>query len=368
MHYSNCKLGIKNYTLYISMNKFKLQSLKGIFPKWYKYAAIVFASSIFIGYLCTIAFNLQFTFAHLLVDSVGNSLIIWVGCMAIVGLVWKLFPWERKPILHLLTEILLILVYLAVFISGVNYHNNYQTNISFMEGLHAHSTDIVFTLLITFLVTTIHEAVFFYKQWQLHFSNSIILEKDKLEAQYNALKAQVNPHFLFNSLNSLMSLLENNPKAEQYVQDLSDYLRYVLLSNAREEVTLGEEIENLEKFFHLQKLRFEENLHVIIEIQSDLYQYSIPPLVLQMLVDNCIKHNVISSKKPLYINIFSVGNRLTVQNNLQKKHTETSTGQGLKNIEGRFRFLSDEAMKIESNEEHFTVTIPLIKTKSFNLS
>ena len=135
----------------------------------------------------------------------------------------------------------------------------------------------------------------------------------------------------------------------------------MLLSNSREEVSLAEEIENLEKFFHLQKLRFEENLHVKIDVQEDLFQYHIPPLVLQMLVDNCIKHNVISSKKPLYITIFSEGNKITVQNNLQKKLTESSTGQGLKNIEGRFRFISDEPIKIESNDKLFTVTIPMIK-------
>ena len=223
----NCELCIMNYTLNFLMSKFKLQSLKGIFPKWYKYVAIVIGSSIFIGYLCTLAFNLQFSLAHLLVNSVANSIVIWVGCMAIVSLVWKVFPWESKPVLHILTEVVLILIYLAVFVCCVMLYLIHQTKITFTEGLHAHSTEIVFTFLITFLITTIHEAVFFYKQWQLHFSNSIILEKDKLEAQYNALKAQVNPHFLFNSLNSLMSLLENNPKAEQYVQDLSDAFKKI---------------------------------------------------------------------------------------------------------------------------------------------
>jgi LytS/YehU family sensor histidine kinase len=343
------------------MNKFKFQSLKGIFPKWYKYLMIFLTSSILIGYLCSLALNIHFDISHILVDSFGNTAIIWGGCMAIVSIVWKLFPWERKPILHLLVEVMLILLYLAIFITGVNLHNIHQTNVTFLEGLQTHTMDIVFTLLITFLVTTIHEAVFFYKQWQLHFSKSISLEKDKLEAQYNALKAQVNPHFLFNSLNSLMSLLDNNPKAEQYVQDLSDYLRYVLLSNAREEVSLAEEIENLEKFFHLQKLRFEENLHVKIDIPADLLHYHIPPLVLQMLVDNCIKHNVISNKNPLNISIFSHGNKITVQNNLQKKMTDSSTGQGLKNIEGRFRFISDELIHIETNEQQFSVSVPLIK-------
>jgi LytS/YehU family sensor histidine kinase len=220
---------------------------------------------------------------------------------------------------------------------------------------------ILFTILITFLIVTIHEAVFFYRQWKLNFSKSVSLEKDNLEARYNTLKAQVNPHFLFNSLNSLMSLLDNNPKAEKYVQDLSEYLRYVLLSNTREVVDLKDELENLEKFFNLQKLRFDDNLKVTFNIQQSSLTNQIPTLALQMLIDNCIKHNIISTKNPLYINIFDDGISITVVNNLQLKHVEESTGQGLKNIEGRYRFIANEPIKIVSDDKHFSVTIPLIK-------
>ena len=157
-----------------------------------------------------------------------------------------------------------------------------------------------------------------------------------------------------------MNLLENNPTAEQYVQDLSEYLRYMLLSNSRESVPLQEELDNLDKFFHLQKLRFNENLHVELSIQPASLQLQIPPLALQMLVDNCIKHNVISSQHPLTIKIHDDGKNITVVNNLQRKQSDDSTGQGLKNIEGRYRFMSGEPIKIETDDTHFSVTIPLI--------
>jgi LytS/YehU family sensor histidine kinase len=241
-----------------------------------------------------------------------------------------------------------------------NYMISFENGNDFLEELKLHGGDIMFTMLISFLMTTLHEAYFFYKQWQLNFSKSISLEKDNIEARYNALKSQVNPHFLFNSLNSLMSLLENNPRAEQYVQDLSDYLRYVLLSSSRETVTLQEEFDNLEKFFLLQKMRFNENLQVEINIHPESLNYKIPPLALQMLVDNCIKHNKITTNNPLKIKIFDDKNSITVLNNKQLKKTVESTGQGLKNIEGRFRFIGGDAIHITNNEQEFSVRVPLI--------
>jgi len=331
------------------------------YSKWYIFVLWVIGIALVIGLIFSIFGGKEVSFVNLLLPSFFNTAFLWGGSMTIVAFSWNIFPWEHFPTKHILVEVLLILILLLVFIAGMGFLFAYNEDICFMDALKMNSTDILFTILITFLIVTIHEAVFFYRQWKLNFSKSISLEKDNLEARYNALKAQVNPHFLFNSLNSLMSLLDNNPKAENYVQDLSEYLRYVLLSNSKEEVTLEEELENLEKFFHLQKLRFDANLTVEINIQPTSLSLHIPPLALQMLVDNCIKHNVISTKNPLFIKIFDDGKCITVVNNLQLKQTEESTGQGLKNIEGRYRFISNEPIKIVSEEKQFSVTIPLIK-------
>jgi len=305
----------------------------------------------------------QFTLNNVLLVSLFNTVFIWLGSMSIVLFVWRKFSWETNPVKHITTETLLIIFMLSIFVVGENLFYCHNKGTIFINSIKLNMVYIVFTVLITFLIVTIHEAIFFYRQWKLNFSKSIRLEKDNLEAQYNALKAQINPHFLFNSLNSFMSLLENNPKAEQYVQDLSEYLRYVLLSNSRDAVDLKEELENLEKFFHLQKLRFDDNLHVEIEINPASLQLQIPTLALQMLVDNCIKHNIISSKNPLTIKIFSNGESITVENNLQLKQNIGSTGQGLKNIEGRYRFISNEPIKIVSDNNIFSVTIQLISNK-----
>lgn len=331
------------------------------YSKWYHMILWMVGISVVIGAIFTLFMGKDFTFVNVLLPSLFNTIFIWSGSMSIVIFVWKRFPWEINPVKHILTETLLILAFLSVFVVAVNSFFCHNNGTTFVEGLKLNLIDILFTILITFLIVTIHEAIFFYRQWKLHFSKSIQLEKDNLEAQYNTLKAQVNPHFLFNSLNSLMSLLENNPIAEKYLQDLSEYLRYVLQSNSREMVELKEELESLEKFFNLQKLRFNDNLQVEVQINKTSLQSQLPPLALQMLVDNCIKHNTISSSKPLSIRIFDDNESITVENNLQVKPSNESTGQGLKNIEGRYRFISSEPIKIVTTDTHFSVTIPLIK-------
>jgi sensor histidine kinase YesM len=316
--------------------------------------------SLIIGLIFTLFIGRELTFINVLLPSLFNTAFIWGGSMGIVVFVWRKFPWELYPAKHILVEFLMITLFLSVFITGMNLFYCHQRNTEFIEGLKLNTIDILFTVMITFLIVTIHEAIFFYRQWKLNFSKSVSLEKDNIEAQYNALKAQVNPHFLFNSLNSLMSLIEDNPQAEKYVQNLSDFLRYVLVSNTRETVTLNEELIHVEKYIHLQKIRFGENYTVEFKLSPVSLQRNIPPLALQMLLENCFNHNVISKSKPLNIKIFSDDISLSIENNLQKKAHPESTGQGLKNIEGRYRFVEGQSVKVVSDNNRFLVTIPLI--------
>jgi len=330
------------------------------YSKWYNALLLMVGIAMLIGGIYTLFMGKEFTLLNVLLPSIFNTVFIWGGSMAIVVFVWNRFPWENAPFRHIVVEVLLILSFLSLFIVGMNLYICRTESINFAEGFKQNMFDILFTVLITFLIVTIHEAIFFYRQWKLNFSKSIRLEKDNLEAQFNALKAQVNPHFLFNSLNSLMSMLDNHPQAEQYVQDLSDYLRYVLLSNTRETVSLNEELENVEKYLHLQKQRFGENFIVDKTILPDALQKHLPPLALQMLLENCFNHNIVSSSKPLQIKISAELDSLTIKNNLQRKQTVESTGQGLKNIEGRYRFVEGRGVIISSDETCFSVTIPLI--------
>ena len=296
-----------------------------------------------------------------IVHSVFVTVGIWYGCYIIVTYLWKKFPWERNPVKHLIIEILAVFIYVPIFRLAI-----YKIELSFdliPSYIHEElnfNEDIIITYLITFLIVSIHEAVFFYQQWKYNFSKSTRLEKDNIEAKYETLKAQINPHFLFNSLNSLTLIVDKNDEAVDYIQNLSEHLRYILKSRDRELVLVRDEVEMLKKYINLQKSRFRENLIIKFDVAEKFYHYSLPPLVLQILVENSIKHNIISKSKPLTINISAKDKRIIVENNLQIKTEVTSTKQGLQNISDRFAFFTSRKIAITKTKAIFKVDIPLL--------
>jgi LytS/YehU family sensor histidine kinase len=283
---------------------------------------------------------------------------LWLGCFSIVFLLWKKYPWEHHPVKHLVLEILLILAYTNAFAFGIYLLELKLGIVRTSENLFF---EIFITNLITFLITTLHETIFFYRQWKLNFSKSIRLEKDNLEAKYDTLSAQINPHFLFNSLNSLTSIVDDNSKAVEYINNLSEFLRYTLEGKKQELVSLKDETDILKKYIALQKSRFQDNLKISLSIPKSTQSYLIPPLALQILVENCIKHNVITKDKPLSIAIRAEKDEISVENNLQKNKSEISTGHGLKNIKERYTYFTTKEVKIVETPAIFKVSVPLLE-------
>jgi len=284
--------------------------------------------------------------------------LIWIGCILIVMYLWKHFPWETNPYKHLAIEFVLIttytllVIYLLYWLSLEGFYHYEHENTG---------REIFMTLLITYLITAIHESVFFYKQWKLNFSKSARLERDNIAARYEALRNQVNPHFLFNSLNSLSSISGDNREAVEYIRNLSEMLRYMLNSNEKELVLLRDEIEVLENYIRLQKMRFGAKLQIEPNIPETHYHFALPPLSLQMLVENAIKHNIVTSEQPLKINLWIENETLFVANNLQLKKVTDSTGKGLKNIRGRYTLFTTRQLIIEKTTDSFKVGLPLLK-------
>ncbi|MBI2419392.1 MAG: histidine kinase [Ignavibacteriales bacterium] len=192
-----------------------------------------------------------------------------------------------------------------------------------------------------------------------------LLREENLRSQYEALKSQVNPHFLFNSFSTLISLIEEKPEmAQRFVQMLSNVYRYVLFCQDKELVLLSSEIEFVQAYMFLLKNRFENAIDVAVSIPEKYYSYSIVPLSLQILLENVIKHNIVSEKKPMKIQIsyHEDTGYLTVSNTLQRKNTfQESTKLGLKNIINRYKFFSDKEIIIENGPCLFAVYLPLIE-------
>jgi uncharacterized membrane-anchored protein YhcB (DUF1043 family) len=191
------------------------------------------------------------------------------------------------------------------------------------------------------------------------------LKSEALQSQFESLKNQLSPHFLFNSLTALKTLINESPStAQDYVNNLSKALRYTLQSNEKQLVTLKEEMDFTESYLFLIKMRFDTNLTVVIQVDENYMLFRLPPLTIQTLVENAVKHNEVSKKKPLTLTIKTTDNAsLIVKNCIQPKITEEDgTGIGLTNLSKQFQLLLGKEIVITRENNEFGVEIPLINS------
>lgn len=207
----------------------------------------------------------------------------------------------------------------------------------------------------------VYESIRFFQLWKTTAVEKEQLERAHLASQLEGLRNQVNPHFLFNSLNTLTYLIPEEPeKAVRFVQQLSKVYRYVLESRDDRVIPLQTELDFLQSYIFLLRERFGENLQVEIR-PMERADTAIVPLTLQMLFENAIKHNVISTQKPLKIEVFMENGHLIVRNNFQKKNqVMDSTGVGLQNIRDRYRMLTEQDVEVIASQQYFTVVLPEI--------
>ncbi|WP_062544207.1 sensor histidine kinase [Rufibacter tibetensis] len=220
----------------------------------------------------------------------------------------------------------------------------------------------VFGSIILLFVHFIRSGIYFYNQWHRYLMQSEKLKKETIRVQFESLKQQVNPHFLFNSLNALSSLIyKDQDLAGKFVEQLSKVYRYVLENKDKELVTLHTELDFIESYLFLLKIRFRENLRVNMDIPEHLLKYQVAPLTMQLLMENAIKHNIVSRDEPLFIDVFIEGDYIIIKNNLQLRETrEESTGVGLKNIINRYKFITDKKVDVEVTAHDFIAKLPLL--------
>ena len=207
--------------------------------------------------------------------------------------------------------------------------------------------------------------ILYYLNIIVEKQNSILeiqqLKKEKLEAQLNTLKQQISPHFLFNSLSTLKTMVKE-ADAKKFIVQLSNVYRYLLQFNEHSLTTLREELDFTNSYLHVLRERFEEALEVRMQIDEAVLDNWLPPLALQLLIENAIKHNIISLDEHLLVEIFNEKDVfLVVKNTLQPKLSrEKSTGVGLQNIKERYALLSDKKIEIYQSDLSFVVKIPLL--------
>ena len=222
---------------------------------------------------------------------------------------------------------------------------------------------LLISLILNIIATVMNEGASTIVQWQDTLSESEQLKKVTLQSRLDGLKDQVNPHFLFNSLNSLSSLISEDPKmASKFLDEMSKVYRYLLRNNEEGLTTLTAELQFVRSYFHLLKTRYGDGIDIRINVDAACMNAQIPPLTLQLLIENAVKHNVILKEQPLQIDIIAINDgKLQVKNCLQPKVVKLpSTKIGLNNIKSKYRLLNQPEIDIRETGKEFIVTVPLI--------
>ncbi len=312
--------------------------------------------------------------AIVLVNLAGFSLIFlnsWYN---------RLLPWSQRISLRFLVELisgLLIAAFAAViFVYTYIYFNYTSTDIDLLDFVRDGLVKFgILTLVIVYSYSLINFSIYSYNQYSVGQIEALATKRIQLDLRFEALKSQLNPHFLFNALNTISSLIYMNVKqADSYIRQLARTYNYILETNDRKLVKLSDELEMVKAYFFMHKIRFDE--FVDLEISQNLIDVDgfLPPFTLQILVENALKHSSISEDSPLKIEIFSNNNsQLVIRNNiveqpgnqstmdilLNKEKESESYNVGLSNITSRYMILIKKDIEI-TRGKYFTVKIPII--------
>jgi len=283
--------------------------------------------------------------------------------MFLVKLLERKLPWLKYPIKRLIYQVLALFIFMsAVVFVALSAWIMMSEDIEFSSVVDDIVPSLKVAFIFLFLCLILGNTVLFFKNWKEATKMQEELKRAHLALQYQSLKDQVRPHFLFNSLSSLATLINTDAdKATHFVHKLADVYRYVLEQRENEMVALREELKFLEDYLYLQKIRFGENLQAKYSLDLDESRMIIP-LSLQMLVENAIKHNEVSAEHPLIIEILSTEQgHVIIKNNVRKKEvTEKSLGMGLENLRKQVAFFSDDSLLIQEEAGAFIVRIPTI--------
>ncbi len=299
------------------------------------------------------------------------QIVFFFASIVLVSLLWELlhqiniyldkkYPFERSIRNRIIIQLVLgslvgIFIRFLIFLFG-------EPLIPFKIDQLALTATWIIYIIGTIGINLGFFTAYFINRWKDSIILTERLEKEKSVVQFDNLKNQLNPHFLFNALTSLNSLIFENPTlASQFLQQLSKVYRYVLQNKDKNFVSLQTEYDFIKNYILLLKTRFQDAVSIDISIPNELKERALVPVTLQILIENALKHNIADRDKPLKIEIFIVSDYLIVSNNLQlRKLVDTSNKQGLDNLKSLYSFLTDKPVIVEHTENRFAVKIPLL--------
>ncbi len=272
----------------------------------------------------------------------------------------KVLPFERGISQRILVQLSIGAVFALLIRFGIYKFGEPALDFK-LDSLFMASTWVLYVLA-SVGINTIFFLKYFIARWKESILRAERLEKEKTQVQFDNLKNQLNPHFLFNALTSLNSLIsENQQLASQFLQHMSKVYRYVLQNKEKNFVSLQTELDFIKNYVFLAKTRFGGSLKIKFEIRESALEQAIVPVTLQILIENALKHNIVDHERPLHIDVFTSGDYLVISNNLQKRKTvETSNKLGLENLKSLYKFLTERPILVEELQDRFNVKVPLI--------
>jgi len=301
----------------------------------------------------TIAANIYF---------ISISFFIWMGCNWIHNKLRSNYKIGDNPLSKIATLCFICVLY-GVGIGDLLSLLWFYFSREFFHWSSIYKFSIVYALAIV-LFTLVYEILFLSKERELDSKLVYQLDRERSQAELEALKNELDPHFIFNSLNTLNHLILNNPsQAHLFNNKLAQVYKYFLINKTNELISLYDELEFINNYFFLLQIRHDDKLNLEMELKGGNERLiMIPPFALQILVENAIKHNEFNQENPLLIKIAMNGHFLKVSNNIKPKaYPESSTGIGLKNLSSRYKILCNRNIIIENTDKNFSVKLPLIK-------
>ncbi|HOX82754.1 MAG TPA: histidine kinase [Chryseolinea sp.] len=299
------------------------------------------------------------------------QIILFIVSFIFVSILWELlrqinitlnkqYPFERSLSNRIIIQLLLGIV-IGSFVRFLLYTFG-EPYLPFKPDELFMAATWVLYIMVTVGINLGFFTAYFIGRWKDSLVLAERLEKEKSVVQFDNLKNQLNPHFLFNALTSLNSLIFENPTlASQFLQQLSKVYRYVLQNKNKNFVSLQTEYDFIKNYILLLETRFQEAVSINVSIPDEMKERALVPVTLQILIENALKHNIADHEKPLKIEIFTLGDYLIVSNNLQlRKLVDTSNKQGLDNLKSLYSFLTDKPVIIEHTDTRFAVKIPLL--------
>jgi len=297
------------------------------------------------------------------IESIFITIFIWEGNLRLDDFLEKRYPWSSRPAFRILVQLPVSTIYSAslMFVTMLLF-NAFVCEIPFNERGLFLSISITIGLLVSLILMAVETGLFFFREWKESLVQVEKYKSESAQANLENLKNQVNPHFLFNNLSVLSSLVyKDQEKAVDFINQLSKVYRYLLDNKSNELISLEEELKFISSYAYLLNIRYSPNLIIDMQISEENKKLLLPPLTIQLLLENAIKHNVISNEAPLNISLKSDGDNLIISNKInQRLSKEPSSKTGLKNIKVRYSYFTDREVMINDQNELFEVTIPLL--------